>query len=699
MDCLSPWLPVDHVTTYLSNCGVITASTVVTFFDSFLDSLDEDNTSQRRKDALVYICLSSLPWCGRKLYNDESAELSRLMKTIGEYVAQRNHDHYTLLSNWRSEKEQRMEDNVESLWGQIKNLSKNNWDDEGFILRPYIGFEGILAEATRQNLPRFLLPPHEEQFVYPKPYMPFRLFQMDEVGEEDGAPLPANDSIGRFIVEENLTTLFFTFYRERKECAVRLLSYSNKSKVPIYHMIVEIMFSFAFRIPEPIVQDICFATIFIELCKLQPQFMPQVLALATELIFEKLDNITRPTADRFTNWFAHHLSNFQFRWSWDEWADCLQQDLESARPAFIREVLEKCRRLCYHQRINETVPQDFEPLLPNEPVIRFKYRHDEDEEEMSENPAVACSRKLEYAIRSKAQADEILDILKDVPKPTEPENDDDKDYNPNALDVFLQTLMFIASKTFSHSFAALSKYHTMLKRLARNEGAKVKLLQILYDMWKDHPQMIVVLIDKCIRAQIVDPASVAQWVFSVDMAHHFHRYFVWEILHGTIFKMKVHVERVADEYESIKSRLDQAAIKQEEGIEGDETQGMMDSYAAFAPSESEVETFREKLENAKIEQKNLFLVIFQRFIGVISEHVAKHGLAVEEDEMMDSQEIAVQGKNAIWLQCTCERLKEVFLRNESAVLGYDKQLSELLFTPDTVAPALNVFTQFRKLHA
>ena len=87
---------------------MITASTVVTFFDSFLDSLDEDNTSQRRKDALVYICLSALPWCGRKLYNDESAELSRLMKTMGEYVAQRSHSHYTLLSNWRNDKEQQM---------------------------------------------------------------------------------------------------------------------------------------------------------------------------------------------------------------------------------------------------------------------------------------------------------------------------------------------------------------------------------------------------------------------------------------------------------------------------------------------------------------------------------------------------------------------------------------------------------------
>ena len=112
----------------------------------------------------------------------------------------------------------------------------------------------------------------------------------------------------------------------------------------------------------------------------------------------------------------------------------LLKDLDSPKPAFIREVLVKCRRLCYHQRIVETVPQagfeihvhqnfsqvesnrnfepwrqDFEPLLPNEPNIRFKYRHDEDDE-MSENPAAACSRKLEYAFRSK---DRFLKTLRE----------------------------------------------------------------------------------------------------------------------------------------------------------------------------------------------------------------------------------------------------------------------------------------------
>ena len=69
----------------------------------------------------------------------------------------------------------------------------------------------------------------------------------------------------------------------------------------------------------------------------------------------------------------------------------------------------------------------------------------------------------------------------------------------------------------------------MLKRLARNEGAKVQLLQILFDLWRNHPQMLVVLIDKCIRAQIVDPGSVARWIFSPEMANYFHRCYIWEV--------------------------------------------------------------------------------------------------------------------------------------------------------------------------
>jgi len=267
------------------------------------------------------------------------------------------------------------EDMIESCWKQVSNMAKDRWDDHDYIPRPYRAFEGLLEEAQRQSLPSFTVPPHSDEITYPKPHVIFRLFQAEDCNTENEGPLlPRADSIVRFIVEENLFQILLTYYRERKECASKLLSYYNKDKVPLFHMIVECMFGSMFRLPDSPTIDIAYATIFIELCKLQPQNMPQVLALATELLFERLDTMSKTATDRFINWFGHHLSNFQFRWSWDEWADCLSQDLDAAKPNFIREVLEKCRRFCYHQRIVETVPQDFEHLLPNEPNIRFKDR-------------------------------------------------------------------------------------------------------------------------------------------------------------------------------------------------------------------------------------------------------------------------------------------------------------------------------------
>ena len=138
------------------------------------------------------------------------------------------------------------------------------------------------------------------------------------------------------IIYKNISLIFFS--------AAQLLSYPLKNKIPLEYMIVEVMFGELFGLPNPDFIELAYGTILIELCKLQPSTMPQVLAQATELLYERMDSMNVTCFDRFVSWFSYHLSNFQFRWSWEDWEDALRLDPEQPKPKFIKEVLLRCLR-------------------------------------------------------------------------------------------------------------------------------------------------------------------------------------------------------------------------------------------------------------------------------------------------------------------------------------------------------------------
>uniref|UniRef100_F6QUI3 Nuclear cap binding protein subunit 1 n=1 Tax=Bos taurus TaxID=9913 RepID=F6QUI3_BOVIN len=641
------------------------------------ESLKSNNYNEAvylvRRDWYVYAFLSSLPWVGKELYEKKDAEMDRIFASTENYLKRRQKTHVPMLQVWTAEKPHPQEEYLDCLWAQIQKLKKDRWQ-ERHILRPYLAFDSILCEALQHNLPPFTPPPHTEDSVYPMPRVIFRMF--DYTDDPEGPVMPGSHSVERFVIEENLHCIIKSHWKERKTCAAQLVSYPGKNKIPLNYHIVEVIFAELFQLPAPPHIDVMYTTLLIELCKLQPGSLPQVLAQATEMLYMRLDTMNTTCVDRFINWFSHHLSNFQFRWSWEDWSDCLTQDPESPKPKFVREVLEKCMRLSYHQRILDFVPPTFSALCPANPTCIYKYG-DESSNSLPGHSVALC---LAVAFKSKATNDEIFSILKDVPNPNQDDDDDEGfSFNPLKIEVFVQTLLHLAAKSFSHSFSALAKFHEVFKTLAESDEGKLHVLRVMFEVWRNHPQMIAVLVDKMIRTQIVDCAAVANWIFSSELSRDFTRLFVWEILHSTIRKMNKHVLKIQKELEEAKEKL----ARQHKRRSDDDDRSSDRKDGAL---EEQIERLQEKVESAQSEQKNLFLVIFQRFIMILTEHLVR----CETD-----------GTSVLtpWYKNCIERLQQIFLQHHQIIQQYMVTLENLLFTAELDPHILAVFQQFCALQA
>jgi nuclear cap-binding protein subunit 1 len=133
-----------------------------------------------------------------------------------------------------------------------------------------------------------------------------------------------------------------------------------------------------------------------------------------------------------------------------------------------------------------------------------------------------AAHQLKQAICSKCSPDEAVNVLKDLPNPL---TDDDglnfryfvfiftnlsfagSDmsgiYNPLKIEVFVQTLLNLGAKSFSHSFAAIAKcvhtlnlsfislhilhihyrFHQVLRAFGESQDAQICILKSVYELW------------------------------------------------------------------------------------------------------------------------------------------------------------------------------------------------------------------------
>lgn len=73
-------------------------------------------------------------------------------------------------------------------------------------------------------------------------------------------------------------------------------------------------------------------------------------------------------------------------------------------------------------------------------------------------PGLDTAQRLESVIRAKGTPTEVLQVLSELPNPLRENEDSEPTHNPLQIQVFVQTLLHLGSKSFSHAFAGLSKF-------------------------------------------------------------------------------------------------------------------------------------------------------------------------------------------------------------------------------------------------
>ncbi|VDN02912.1 unnamed protein product [Thelazia callipaeda] len=645
----------------LVNCRVITLQSFADFLADIVSCATEKGFPQIRNDWYIYAFLHCLPWIGQELADKLEDELNTMLSTIENCLHFRNKDHVKILQVW-SKSIHEQEEYLDCLWAQISKLRSDNWKEK-FITRHYVAFDGTLTDALQHSLPSFKPPIHTTETMYPLPKVVFRFFDYADC-PDDGPLLPGAHSIERFLVEEELCWILDKEKKNRKKCASKLLEYDKRMLVPINYVILEVIFSQLFLLPEAPTRPVFYGSLMIELCKTKS--MPQVIAQAAELFYQRIDSMQIICIDRLIDWFSYHMSNFEYRWSWSDWNDCIKLDYLAPRHMFVREVIDKCMRLSYHQRMTEVLPPTFAKMIPEKPTICYDLNDEE-------HPDHDFAATLEKAFRDKIPAEEMNDLLRDATV-------NNMDIS-SKMSIFLKVLLFLARKTFSHNFAALTRYYLTLKEFIGNrEDVQLNILRSLYETWKFHKQMITVLVTKLLKMSIVDASSVVAWVFSDEIKPEFERLWVWEVLSRALEHVSGHVRRSKAALVNMKLRRKWKGQNRDEDfvMETDE-QSMVHLNATEVPvKENEIEVLDECL-------KNLLLDVLHKFTVTLTEHIINcenNGTNFETS----------------WYLYVTGRFKNVFLKHWNDLFLFQDALEKELFREAEIdSNVMEHYNQFKAI--
>jgi nuclear cap-binding protein subunit 1 len=128
-------------------------------------------------------------------------------------------------------------------------------------------------------------------------------------------------------------------------------------------------------------------------------------------------------------------------------------------------------------------------------------------------------------LRTKKTADEVralLDKYKEEVKAST--GADEQEQNQRVREMFVQCLLLVGSKSFSHILNVVERYLDVLRFVNATPEGRLHTVQIVASFWEHNTQFLGILLDKLLNYRVIDPASVINWVFEPNQLQFVGRY-------------------------------------------------------------------------------------------------------------------------------------------------------------------------------
>ncbi|KAJ3062363.1 Nuclear cap-binding protein subunit 1 [Podochytrium sp. JEL0797] len=591
----------------LVNAGVITGTSYLDIIANMLIVIDNPSVKPQLIDAIVFVVLAALPWASFHLYQNDPEGLQKVMNVVGAYMARRRDslltgalgqvfDALKVYRDCPDNEPYSQVDKLEHLWSQIQDLQTDNWD-ECLLMRPENALFEELAAGTKHALRDFGMPNNFHLTDIPEQEPLFWVFD-DSVNTPDRilAELPSTTKIERFILDDLCVDTIHLLSHNHIECSHFLLNmdkFHKETDYNFYQSVVENLIRELIKLPASQELGIYYAALLFDLCKGAPGKVPSAMGRAVRIIFSRMDlgegsgaGMDVECVGRLGEWFSHHLSNFNYTWKWADWEHVLE-DPSSAKFAFVRETLEQEIRLSYYDRVVGTIPPSFvngQMFPAAAPEYTFKYGPGYASGDDDFNALIT---RLNRQMVQKGDTDSIISILEDLYKQrlvmqtnamaTDDFSNPGVSWDQDALvrNVFVQNVLFLGTKSFSHFLNVVERYVKVLQTINAQEADRSHTVSIVAAFWAQNPQNLEICLDKLMNYRVVDPPSIIRWVLDMEvLGENYSRIHLWRILRNVVGKVNSKVTQ-------LREKMSEGAMDVDDNSQESLDGALRDQKAAF----------------------------------------------------------------------------------------------------------------------